>query len=125
MSDQNSATNKGLGFIGEDLFIEGTVHAQKKMVVSGTINGSVSGDQEIVVTESGNVIGRIEANIILVAGKVAGDLLAHKRLEVNATATIQGEVQVPSGQLLIKEGAQLEAQCTTLNEKPQGVISSS
>jgi cytoskeletal protein CcmA (bactofilin family) len=125
MSDQNSATNKGLGFIGEDLFIEGTVHAQKKMVVSGTINGSVSGDQEIVVTESGNVIGRIEANIILVAGKVAGDLLAHKRLEVNATATIQGEVQVPSGQLLIKEGAQLEARCTTLNEKPQGVISSS
>jgi cytoskeletal protein CcmA (bactofilin family) len=125
MSDQNSATNKGLGFIGEDLFIEGTVHAQKKMVVSGTVNGSVSGDQEIVVTESGNVIGRIEANIILVAGKVAGDLLAHKRLEVNATATIQGEVQVPSGQLLIKEGAQLEAQCTTLNEKPQGVISSS
>ena len=125
MSDQNSATNKGLGFIGEDLFIEGTVHAQKKMVGSGTVNGSVSGDQEIVVTESGNVIGRIEANIILVAGKVAGDLLAHKRLEVNATATIQGEVQVPSGQLLIKEGAQLEAQCTTLNEKPQGVISSS
>ncbi|MCH2266531.1 MAG: polymer-forming cytoskeletal protein [SAR324 cluster bacterium] len=125
MSDQNSATNKGLGFIGEDLFIEGTVHAQKKMVVSGTVNGSVSGDQEIVVTESGNVIGRIEANIILVAGKVAGDLLAHKRLEVNATATIQGEVQVPSGQLLIKEGAQLEARCTTLNEKPQGVISSS
>lgn len=125
MSDQNSATNKGLGFIGEDLFIEGTVHAQKKMVVSGTINGSVSGDQEIVVTEFGNVIGRIEANIILVAGKVAGDLLAHKRLEVNATATIQGEVQVPSGQLLIKEGAQLEARCTTLNEKPQGVISSS
>jgi cytoskeletal protein CcmA (bactofilin family) len=95
------------------------------MVVSGTVNGSVSGDQEIVVTESGNVIGRIEANIILVAGKVAGDLLAHKRLEVNATATIQGEVQVPSGQLLIKEGAQLEARCTTLNEKPQGVISSS
>ncbi|MBL4824788.1 MAG: polymer-forming cytoskeletal protein [SAR324 cluster bacterium] len=125
MSDHNSATNKGLGFIGEDLFIEGTVHAQKKMVVSGTVNGSVSGDQEIVVTESGNVIGRIEANIILVAGKVAGDLLAHKRLEVNATATIQGEVQVPSGQLLIKEGAQLEARCTTLNEKPQGVISSS
>jgi cytoskeletal protein CcmA (bactofilin family) len=125
MSDQNSATNKGLGFIGEDLFIEGTVHAQKKMVVSGTVNGSVSGDQEIVVTESGNVIGRIEANIILVAGKVAGDLLAHNRLEVNATATIQGEVQVPSGQLLIKEGAQLEARCTTLNEKPQGVISSS
>ena len=101
MSDQNSATNKGLGFIGEDLFIEGTVHAQKKMVVSGTVNGSVSGDQEIVVTESGNVIGRIDANIILVAGKV------------------------PSGQLLIKEGAQLEARCTTLNEKPQGVISSS
>ena len=118
MSKQNAATNKGLGFLGNDLFIEGTIHAQRKLVVGGTINGSVSGDQEIVVAESGNVNGRLEGNIVLVAGKVTGDLLAHKRLEVNATATIQGEVHVPSGQFLIQEGAHLEAQCKTLFEEP-------
>ncbi|MDP6295808.1 MAG: polymer-forming cytoskeletal protein, partial [SAR324 cluster bacterium] len=88
--------------------------------VGGTVSGSVSGDQEIVVAVTGNINGKLEGSTVLVAGKVAGDLLAHKRLEVIASATITGEVQVPSGQLLIHEGAQLEAQCKTLfKELPQ------
>ena len=120
MSNQNTTTSKGLGFLGEDLFVEGTIHAEKKMVVGGTVSGSVSGDQEIVVAVTGNINGKLEGSTVLVAGKVAGDLLAHKRLEVIASATITGEVQVPSGQLLIHEGAQLEAQCKTLfKELPQ------
>jgi cytoskeletal protein CcmA (bactofilin family) len=120
MSNQNTATNKGLGFLGEDLFVEGTIHSKKKMVVSGTVNGSVSGDQEIVIAVTGNVNGKLEGNTVLVAGKVSGDLLAHKRLEVIASATIKGKVQVPSGQFLIQEGAQLEAESKIiLKELPQ------
>ena len=120
MSNQNTTTSKGIGFLGEDLFVEGTIHAEKKMVVGGTINGSVSGEQEIVVAITGNINGKIEGSTVLVAGKVSGDLLAYERLEVVASATITGEVQVPSGQLLIHEGAQLEAQCQTFfKELPQ------
>ena len=120
MSNQNTATSKGIGFLGEDLFVEGSIHAKKKMVVSGTVNGSICGDQEIVVAVTGNVNGKLEGNTVLVAGNVAGDLLAHKRLEVLASAIIKGEVQAPSGQLLIQEGAQLEAGCKTLfKELPQ------
>ena len=114
MSNQNTITSKGIGFLGEDLFVEGSIHTKKKMVISGTVNGSVSGDQEIVVAVTGNVNGKLEANTVLVAGKIAGDLLAHKRLEVIASAFIKGEVQVPSGQLLIRQGAQLEAGCKTI-----------
>ena len=114
MSNQNIATSKGIGFLGEDLFVEGTIHAKKKMVVSGTVNGSIFGDQEIVVAVTGNINGKLEGNTLLVAGKVSGDLVAHKRLEVIASATIKGEVQVPSGQFLIQEGAQLEAESKTL-----------
>ena len=119
MSNQNTATSKGIGFLGEDLFVEGTIHAKKKMVVSGTVNGSICGDQEIVVAVTGNVNGKLEGKTILVAGKVSGNLLAHKRLEVIASATIKGEMQVPSGQLLIQEGAQLEAESMTLFKELQ------
>ena len=125
MSNQNTKTSKGLGFLVEDLIVEGTIYAEKKMVVGGTVNGSVSGDQEIVVAITGKINGKLEGSTVLVAGKVAGDLLAHKRLEVIASASIKGEVQVPSGQLLIPEGAQLEAQCQTFfNELPQKKVTS-
>ena len=118
MPNQNTAANKGLGFLGEDLYVEGTIHSQKKMVVSGTVDGSVFCDQEIVVSETGHVKGKIEGKTILVAGKINGNVLAHESLEVNAAAKIQGEMQVPSGKLLIQEGSKLDAQCTILNKEP-------
>ena len=52
MPNQNTAANKGLGFLSEDLDVEGTIHSQNKMVVSGTVDGSVVCDQEIVVSET-------------------------------------------------------------------------
>ena len=120
MPNQNTVSNKGLGFLGEDIYVEGIIHSQEKMVVSGTVDGNVFCDNEIVVSETGHVKGRIEGKIVLVAGKINGDVLAHERLEVNAAAKIQGEVHVPSGKLLIQEGSKLDAQCAILNKEPSG-----
>ena len=124
MANKNVA-NRGLGYIDKDLCIEGSVHSQKKMVVSGSVSGSVFGNQEIVVSETGHVLGKVEGNKILVAGKVEGDLFAHKRLEIISTANIQGEMIAPSGQIAIQEGANLEAKCKVhLGDLPKKPISS-
>ena len=117
MSNQYYSAQKGLGYLGEDLLIQGTVHSEKKIVVSCTVEGSLHGDQEIIVSETGNVSGKIEGNVVIVAGKVNGDMLVHERLQVNSTANLLGEVHVPSGQLLIQEGAYLEGQCITSENK--------
>ena len=117
MSNQYYSEQKGLGYLGEDLLIQGTVHSENKIVVSCTVEGSLHGDQEIIVSEKGNVNGKIEGNVVVVAGKVNGDMLVHERLEVNSTANLLGEVHVPSGQLLIQEGAYLEGQCITSENK--------
>ena len=117
MSKQYSSAQDGLGYLGEDLLIQGTVHTEKKIVVSCTLEGSIHGDQEIIVSETGNVNGKIEGNVVVVAGKINGDMLVHERLEVNATANLHGEVHVPSGQLLIQEGAYMEGQCITSKNK--------
>ena len=117
MSNQYYSAQKGLGYLGEDLLIQGTVHSEKKIVVNCTVEGSLQGDQEIIVSETGNVSGKIEGNVVVVAGKVNGDMLVHERLEVNSTANLLGEVHVPSGQLLIQEGAYLEGQCITSENK--------
>ena len=103
--------------MGEDLLIQGTVHSEKKIVVNCTVEGSLHGDQEIIVSEKGNVNGKIEGNVVVVAGKVNGAMLVHERLEVNSTANLHGEVHVPSGQLLIHEGAYMEGQCITSKNK--------
>tara|TARA_Y100001970_G_C14220745_1_gene852514 strand:+ start:1793 stop:2167 length:375 start_codon:yes stop_codon:yes gene_type:complete len=108
------SVNTVLGFIDRDILIEGSVHSQKKVVVSGTVSGSVSGDQEIVVSETGNVHGKVEGKKIIIAGKVDGKLLAHDQLEVISSANIKGEMKAPSGKILIKQGANLDARCKVL-----------
>ena len=117
MSKQYNSAQEGLGYLGEDLLIQGKVHTEKKIVVSCTVEGSIHGDQEIIVSETGNVNGKIEGNVVIVAGKINGDMLVHERLEVNSTANLDGEVHVPSGQLLIQEGASMEGQCITSKDK--------
>ena len=117
MAKQSYSTQEGLGYLGEDLIIQGTVHSEKKIVVCCTVEGSLHGDQEIIVSEKGNVTGKIEGNVVVIAGKINGDMLVHERLEVNSTANLHGEVHVPSGQLLIQEGAYMEGQCITSNNK--------
>ena len=117
MSKQSYSPQEGLGYLGEDLLIQGTVHSEKKIVVNCTVEGSLQGDQEIIVSEKGNVNGKIEGNVVVVAGKINGDMLVHERLEVNSTANLHGEVHVPSGQLLIQEGAYIEGQCITSKNK--------
>ena len=117
MSKQSYSTLEGLGYLGEDLLVQGTVHSEKKIVVNCTVDGSLHGDQEIIVSEKGNVNGKIEANVVVVAGKINGDMLVHERLEVNSTANLHGEVHVPSGQLLNQEGANMEGQCITSKNK--------
>ena len=91
--------------------------SEKNIVLSCTVDGSFLGDQEIIVSEKGNVNGKIEGNVVVVAGKINGDMLVHERLEVNSTANLHGEVHVPSGQLLIQEGAYMEGQCITSKNK--------
>ena len=117
MSKQYSSAQEALGYLGEDLLIQGTVHTENKIVVSCTLEGSIHGDQEIIVSEKGHVKGEIEGNVVIVAGKINGDMLVHERLEVNSTANLDGEVHVPSGQLLIQEGASMEGQCITSKDK--------
>ena len=118
MTKKNGDKNKELGFIGQDLFVEGTIHSEKIMVVSGKVYGLVYGKNEVFVVVTGNVTGKIVCNSISVAGKVSGDLLAHKRLDIISSAKIKGELKVLSGMIMIQEGAQLEAECLTFLENP-------
>ena len=46
MSKQSYSAQEGLGYLGEDLLIQGTVHTEKKIVVSPSINAS---NKEVVV----------------------------------------------------------------------------
>jgi len=68
MSSPSNFNEKDVGFIGEDLILEGTVHSRNKLVIHGTIKGEISGDDEITIGKSGKVVGSISGGLVTVFG---------------------------------------------------------
>lgn len=125
MGSSPKFNEKDVGFIGEDLVLEGTVHSRNKLVIHGTIKGVISGEDEITIGKSGNVHGSISGGLVTVAGKVEGDMNIQDHLEISPTGNIEGEIRVPPGKLVIHEGAEISGQCFITSSDKKSISSKS
>ncbi len=118
MSKAKSSRDKDIDFVGDDLVLEGTIHSHTKLVINGTIKGMINGEKEILIGENGQVFGKIEGKSVIVAGQVEGDMTIHDHLEISATGRVEGEINVPPGKMVIREGAKVIGQCMTSKPVP-------
>ncbi|MDP2922298.1 MAG: polymer-forming cytoskeletal protein [Candidatus Omnitrophota bacterium] len=78
------------------------------------INGKFEGELEtkgiLIIGENADVKAKIvKGDAIIIAGKVKGDIVCSKRLELAASARVTGNVETPS--LVVSEGAILKGNC--------------
>jgi cytoskeletal protein CcmA (bactofilin family) len=81
--------------------------------IEGEAEGEIIGD-EIEIAPSAVVTARITANRLRIAGQVNGEIVAHQRLEVLATARLRCTITTPM--LVITEGAQFDGDCNMPRE---------
>ncbi|MGK5093383.1 polymer-forming cytoskeletal protein [Deltaproteobacteria bacterium TL4] len=105
---------KGPSHLGEDLKIEGQVQCSGTLYINGYIDGSIVGDSEILIGQSGSVHGTLEGKTVIVGGSVEGNLIINHQLEVLQAGKIRGGILIPPGSIVIHEGAVLEGECHTL-----------
>jgi cytoskeletal protein CcmA (bactofilin family) len=112
MKQNKKATyDKPSTIIGKDTTLESSILRSKNSV---QINGNFYGDMEVeasvVIGETGYVKGGIEADFLLVAGKIEGNLRIGGQLHLTKTARIMGDINTVS--IIIDEGAQIEGSCS-------------
>ena len=107
-------SQKELAYLGEDLHFEGTVRCTNRMVINGSVEGSVQGKAEVTVGRQGVVQGSIDCSQAVISGKVLGNLTVRNRLEISGGGRVKGEINVQPGQMIIREGAVLEGRCVAL-----------
>ena len=78
------------------------------------LNGEFEGDLEargvLIIGEKANVKAKtVKGDNITISGKVEGDVICSKRLELSASARVIGNVETPT--LVIAEGALLKGDC--------------
>lgn len=102
----NSASPESvISIIGPGMTIVGDCQTDGSVRVEGSVEGSIKAGKAVVVGKQGLVTGDIATQDAVISGRVQGTLVAASRLELQATAHIEGEVHTRRMQL--EEGAVL------------------
>lgn len=94
-----------ISIIGPEMRVQGDLVTEGTVRVEGRIEGNVEAGKAVVVGAGGEVHGDVRTHDAVVSGRVLGGLTAASRLEVQATARIDGEVH--ARRLQLEEGAML------------------
>jgi len=92
--------------IGPDTLVRGDVRSNGPVEIRGTLEGDCQTAARCIVHEGGRVLGNIDAAALIVAGRVEAGVLVADKIELRATASVQGVIRARV--LAIEDGALYE-----------------
>ena len=93
--------------IGEGVIITGTIKANSKVTIQGTVDGDIECNS-ITISKSGNVKGKIKTDTITVEGKTEGEINADDVLNIKSQGHVSGKVFY--GEIQIEEGGKISGE---------------
>lgn len=94
-----------LSIIAAGMRISGDIESGGVIKIDGRVDGSVIGARQILLGRGGAIHGNVEADEVVIGGDVFGSVRATNRLELQGTATVQGNIDTKS--IVVMEGAQI------------------
>ena len=95
----------GLSIVAPDLVVTGDLKADGVIRVEGQVSGNVEAGGQILLSEGGVIQGDLRTREAVIAGEVRGSITASERVEVQATASVEGDILTP--RLLMQEGGRV------------------
>ena len=105
VDEDKQLNHSGRSHFGETMQLEGDLRSSGAIDIAGLINGNVF-ISEIVIMETGSVIGLVEATIIEINGHVKGEISADS-VVVGKNAVIKGDISFKNT-LKTEEGADID-----------------
>jgi len=88
----------------------GKLYCKGSTRIGGRIDGEIISEGLLILEEEAIINADIQADEIVVQGKVQGTVKAHSRVELSASCTFSGDVAAPT--LIIEEGARFNGRST-------------
>jgi len=105
----NTASSTSSNNISHKTRVEGTISAQSNIRIDGTLIGSLTCKEKMIIGAQGHVEGNVECASAVIDGFFKGELIVKEKLIVTAAAKIDGDVRC--GDLEILPGAQFNVNC--------------
>ncbi|MFO0704953.1 MAG: polymer-forming cytoskeletal protein [Candidatus Andersenbacteria bacterium] len=101
--------------VGTSLKIEGDLKSDGDIRIDGEVVGSVTTKGDVHIGPQAAVTATVMAANAFVAGRVAGDIVAQKRIALESTARVKGNLT--SQELSIAQGAQFNGASTMAGQE--------
>lgn len=95
--------------IGKSSAFNGNMEAEGTVRVEGTFEGELNVKGDIVLGDTGKIIGNLIGTNAHIAGRVEGNVKVKGQLHLTPTAYIGGDIDV--GNLVVDEGAIFTGKC--------------
>ncbi|MBP1688268.1 MAG: hypothetical protein H6Q33_4411 [Deltaproteobacteria bacterium] len=96
--------------LGKGSRVEGKLTFDGSVKIDGTVEGEIGAQDAVIIGDGAVINAQIQAETIIIKGKVTGDIVARKRVELRAPARLTGNILTPS--LVIHEGVVFEGHCS-------------
>ena len=92
-----------------DIEFEGTLNFEKSLMIKGRFLGDIKADGELYIDTDAYVEARVEAEVVSLKGKVKGDVFAYSRVELFASAMVDGDITAPD--VIMESGCRFNGIC--------------
>ncbi|MDY0163738.1 polymer-forming cytoskeletal protein [Desulfobotulus sp.] len=104
---------KNLSIIDSDLRVEGVLNAKGRLVIKGTVKGTITG-AAVVIAEEGRVYCDATVEEMTIGGIFEGNIQARERVVILATGRCAGTVSCKD--LVVESGGMVNAEVTCTRE---------
>jgi len=95
--------------LAEDVEFEGELEFNQPLLVKGRFKGEIRSAGALFINETADVEAKVEASTISVKGRLKGDAIARKRLELFSSSRLEGSVHTPD--LIVQSGCLFNGTC--------------
>ena len=103
-------------YFGPNVSIDGAVTGSEVVLVEGSIKGSINLTNDLRVGTKARIEAKVHAKNVTVEGKLTGDISADERVELVASATVDGNIKAPK--IIVAEGAKFRGNVDMGSTKP-------
>ena len=103
--------------IGEGSEFKGEFNINGLLRIDGKFTGTISTKGKVLIGQSGEALTDIKACIVIIGGKVQGNIFASERVVLLASGDVKGNIITQS--IVMEEGVKFDGNCTINKHQPE------
>ncbi len=104
---EDKSSESGSTIIGSSISIKGEITGEGDLTVQGQVEGTIDfRNNKVTIDSTGRIKADINARIITIEGEVEGNLLGEKKIVLQPSGRVLGDMKAPA--INLEEGAKFK-----------------